>query len=422
MVMIVTMDHELYVDSNSNSSRRRPTRRRNHAFVALAFLVLVQQQWLIFLAGTTVAASAAAVSVSSTSSLAPADGDEDEEATADDYSTTVAVVTSHTYGAAKDNRYAPMEGEVISNGGRTNDEGADGAVSATDDVEAAQQHEHGHHGGAAHVADDGELILRETTLASSPPDKALGGEKVAADDSILSFDNGTPKIDAADDEQLPGDFDSDSDAHVAVDGDNSISSMVDHSNDIHDNAQLSTTTVDKHNQRAIEGTANPPNLEDHPPTMHPTTTTIADTATTVSITSSSDNPTIIVSSANEDAGSESNKDYSTTTTTTTYERIMYNSLFQSNNMEYDMMKFDPFSFSGAPLGGWGRATRSRLATLPLRLVQYGMILSMMMLSMRWVKTEVEMTAMAQPKVRSTMAGKLQRSRDRTAFILTSRVE
>ena len=33
-----------------------------------------------------------------------------------------------------------------------------------------------------------------------------------------------------------------------------------------------------------------------------------------------------------------------------------------------MMKFDPFSFSGAPLGGWGRATRSRLATLPLRLV------------------------------------------------------
>ena len=32
------------------------------------------------------------------------------------------------------------------------------------------------------------------------------------------------------------------------------------------------------------------------------------------------------------------------------------------------MKFDPFRFSGAPLGGWGRATRSRLATLPLRLV------------------------------------------------------
>ncbi|KAL7542157.1 hypothetical protein ACHAXR_011564 [Thalassiosira sp. AJA248-18] len=37
-------------------------------------------------------------------------------------------------------------------------------------------------------------------------------------------------------------------------------------------------------------------------------------------------------------------------------------------MEYDLLKFDPYSFSGAPLGGWGRATRSRLATLPVRLV------------------------------------------------------
>ena len=36
-----------------------------------------------------------------------------------------------------------------------------------------------------------------------------------------------------------------------------------------------------------------------------------------------------------------------------------------------MIKFDPYSFSGAPLGGWGRATRSRLATLPLRLVLGG---------------------------------------------------
>ena len=103
---------------NSNSNRRRPTRRRNHALVALAFLVLVQQQWLIFLAGTTVAASAAAVS--STSSLA--DDDEEAEAVADDYS-TVEVVFSFTYGTAEDNQYAPMEGEV-SNGGRTNDEGA----------------------------------------------------------------------------------------------------------------------------------------------------------------------------------------------------------------------------------------------------------------------------------------------------------
>jgi hypothetical protein len=229
-------------------------------------------------------------------------------------------------------------------------------------VEAAQYEL----GGAADVADDGELILKETTLtsSSSPPNKTLDDENVAADDSIISFDNETPKIDAADDEQLPGDFDSDSDAHVAVDGGGSGISMADHTNEIHDNAQLGTKSQDENNQQAIEDTANPPDLEVHPTTMHPTTTTIADTATTKSITSSSDNPTIIVSPANEDTGSESNKDYSTTT----YERIMYNSLFQSNIMEYDMMKFDPFSFSGAPLGGWGRATRSRLATLPLRLV------------------------------------------------------
>ena len=150
------------------------------------------------------AAFAAAVSVSLISSLA--NDDEEAEAVADDYS-TVEVVTSFTYGAAEDNQYAPMEGEV-SNGGRTNDEGAAGAVSATDDVEDTQQHEHGHHGGA--------VILKETILtSSSPPDRSLDGENVAADDSIISFDNETPKIDAADDEQLPGDFDSYSDALVA---------------------------------------------------------------------------------------------------------------------------------------------------------------------------------------------------------------
>ena len=173
-----------------------------------------------------------------------------------------------------------------------------------------------------------------------------------------------PKIDATDDEQLPDDFDSDSDAHVAVDGSGSSSSMADHSNSIQDNSQLGTKSQDENNQQDIEDTTIPPDLEDNLPTMHPATTSTADIATTASITTSSDNPTIIASPANEDTGSESNKDYSTTT----YERIMYNSLFQSNIMEYDMMKFDPFSFSGAPLGGWGRATRSRLATLPLRLV------------------------------------------------------
>ena len=168
--------------------------------------------------------------------------------------------------------------------------------------------------------------MRETTLtSSSPPDKDLDGKKVAADDSIISFDNETPKIiDAADDE-LPDEFDSDSNAQVAVDGDgsSSSSSMADHSNSIQGNAQLGMTTDDKNNQHAIEGAEIPPNLENNPPTIHPTTTFTADTATTASITSSSDNPTIIDSSANEDIGSERNKDYSTTTTT--YKRIMYNS-------------------------------------------------------------------------------------------------
>jgi hypothetical protein len=98
--------------------------------------VLVKQQCLIFLAGTTVAASESAAAVSSTSSSSLANDDEAEEAVADDYS-TVEVVTSHTYGTAEDNQYAHMEGEV-SNGGRTNDEGAAGTVSATNDVEAAR--------------------------------------------------------------------------------------------------------------------------------------------------------------------------------------------------------------------------------------------------------------------------------------------
>jgi hypothetical protein len=185
-------------------------------------------------------------------------------------------------------------------------------------VEAAQYEL----GGAADVADDGELILKETTLtSSSPPDNALDGENVAADDSIISLDNETPnpKIDAADDEQLPGDFDSDSNAHVAVDGGGSGSSMADHSNSIQDNSQLGTKSKDENNQQAIEDTANPPDLKDPPPTMHPTTTTNPDTATTASITSSSDNPTITVSSANEDTGSES--------TTTTYH-------LRTNNVQF----------------------------------------------------------------------------------------
>jgi hypothetical protein len=111
--------------------------------------------------------------------------------------------------------------------------------------------------------------LRETTLtSSSPPDKALDGENVAADDSIISFDNGTPEIDAADDEQLPDDFISDADAHVAVDGGGSSSSMADHSNSIQDNSQLGTKSQDENNQQAIEDTAIPPDLEDNLPTMH----------------------------------------------------------------------------------------------------------------------------------------------------------
>ena len=46
----------------------------------------------------------------------------------------------------------------------------------------------------------------------------------------------------------------------------------------------------------------------------------------------------------------------------------FNTLFTPHLEEYTLAKFDPYSFSGAPLGGWGRATRSRLASLPIRLV------------------------------------------------------
>ncbi|KAL7552026.1 hypothetical protein ACHAWF_017124, partial [Thalassiosira exigua] len=51
----------------------------------------------------------------------------------------------------------------------------------------------------------------------------------------------------------------------------------------------------------------------------------------------------------------------------TYEQV-YEETFRPEMEEYDLLRFDPYSFSGAPLGGWGRATRSRLAALPIRLV------------------------------------------------------
>ncbi|KAL3793747.1 hypothetical protein HJC23_013309 [Cyclotella cryptica] len=46
----------------------------------------------------------------------------------------------------------------------------------------------------------------------------------------------------------------------------------------------------------------------------------------------------------------------------------YSSVFLPHQTHYDFLRFDPFSFSGAPLGGWGRDTRNRIASLPLRLV------------------------------------------------------
>lgn len=46
----------------------------------------------------------------------------------------------------------------------------------------------------------------------------------------------------------------------------------------------------------------------------------------------------------------------------------YDSVFVPHQTQYDFLRFDPYSFSGAPLGGWGRDTRNRLASLPIRLV------------------------------------------------------
>lgn len=49
-------------------------------------------------------------------------------------------------------------------------------------------------------------------------------------------------------------------------------------------------------------------------------------------------------------------------------RFTYSSVVLPHQTQYDFLRFDPFSFSGAPLGGWGRDTRNRIASLPLRLV------------------------------------------------------
>lgn len=46
----------------------------------------------------------------------------------------------------------------------------------------------------------------------------------------------------------------------------------------------------------------------------------------------------------------------------------YEHYFNPDEEEYDPLKFDPDTLFGAPLGGWSRASRSRLAALPLRLV------------------------------------------------------
>jgi hypothetical protein len=46
----------------------------------------------------------------------------------------------------------------------------------------------------------------------------------------------------------------------------------------------------------------------------------------------------------------------------------YEQYFAPAEEEYDMVKFDPQTFYGAPLGGYSRATRSRLASLPIRFV------------------------------------------------------
>lgn len=67
-------------------------------------------------------------------------------------------------------------------------------------------------------------------------------------------------------------------------------------------------------------------------------------------------------------------DNSDSSSTSSSSRIVqsFSTLFTPQIEEYTVTKFDPYSFSGAPLGGWGRATRSRLASLPIRLVSdYG---------------------------------------------------
>lgn len=46
----------------------------------------------------------------------------------------------------------------------------------------------------------------------------------------------------------------------------------------------------------------------------------------------------------------------------------YEQYFAPKEEEYDLVKFDPQTFYGAPLGGYSRATRSRLASLPMRFV------------------------------------------------------
>jgi len=73
-------------------------------------------------------------------------------------------------------------------------------------------------------------------------------------------------------------------------------------------------------------------------------------------------PTTSSSTSNEKAPTQTNKQQYYT-----YEQT-YNTIFQPQLEEYDLLKFDPYSLSGAPIGGWGRATRSRLASLPIRLV------------------------------------------------------
>ncbi len=290
-----------------------------------------QQHWIIF-AGSTSASDAAVVSAN----------DDDDDSTA---------VTTHNnaHGTVKDqHRDKQIEEEIISNGEETvkNEIGAAAAVvAAFNDVEDADG------GGADDAAV--EVFVKESTLTSSSPhsfavhDKQIGG----GNGKTISPSSETPNIGAAR-EDIPNVPDA-----ASRDGSKRVA---DHSR-VMDDYQISQNTIA--NNKNIH-----PDLEENQdltPTVHPTSTTTGSTPTTATV-SSSHNPTTV--STNEENGNEGNKEEMTTTITTTYEQVMYNSLFQSNIMEYDMMKFDPFSFSGAPLGGWGRATRSRLATLPIRLV------------------------------------------------------